>query len=205
MEVSSYKKLNGTNNTNLDISTRSNTEEFDKTNTDNNSSTNINDNLNFDIDYENDKYPYCIVWTKLPLISSFFPFIGHVGICNSKGKIYDFAGSNYIGEDVLAFSRPMKYVKFTHFGNWDQGITKSNLVYKNQDHNLLCNNCHSHVACALNYMKYNGKSNYNMIYIWWYCLVYSRYVRWIDILDVYSGWIIIGLIVFLILFLPKYI
>ena len=34
---------------------------------------------------QNDKihqrYPFCIVWTPLPLISYFLPFIGHTGIC----------------------------------------------------------------------------------------------------------------------------
>lgn len=27
------------------------------------------------------RFPYCIVWTPLPVISWFLPFIGHVGIC----------------------------------------------------------------------------------------------------------------------------
>jgi hypothetical protein len=34
---------------------------------------------NFDPKYH--CYPFCIVWTPLPLISWFLPFIGHVGIC----------------------------------------------------------------------------------------------------------------------------
>lgn len=33
------------------------------------------------IDVENNRFPYCIVWTPLPLISWFIPFIGHTGIC----------------------------------------------------------------------------------------------------------------------------
>jgi Protein of unknown function (DUF778) len=27
------------------------------------------------------RFPYCIVWTPLPVISWFLPFIGHAGIC----------------------------------------------------------------------------------------------------------------------------
>jgi len=34
------------------------------------------------IDKINHKYPYCIVWTPLPIISWFLPFIGHTGICS---------------------------------------------------------------------------------------------------------------------------
>lgn len=33
------------------------------------------------IDKIHQRYPYCIVWTPLPLISYIFPFIGHTGIC----------------------------------------------------------------------------------------------------------------------------
>lgn len=32
-------------------------------------------------DVERNRYPYCIVWTPLPLISWFLPMIGHTGIC----------------------------------------------------------------------------------------------------------------------------
>jgi hypothetical protein len=33
------------------------------------------------IDKENNRYPYCIVWTPLPVISWIIPIIGHTGIC----------------------------------------------------------------------------------------------------------------------------
>ena len=33
------------------------------------------------IDPDSQRYPYCMVWTPLPLISWFLPFIGHTGIC----------------------------------------------------------------------------------------------------------------------------
>jgi len=37
--------------------------------------------LNIKIDIDNQRYPYCIVWTPLPVISWFLPIIGHTGIC----------------------------------------------------------------------------------------------------------------------------
>lgn len=37
--------------------------------------------LNQKIDSKSRRYPYCIFWTPLPLISWFLPFIGHAGIC----------------------------------------------------------------------------------------------------------------------------
>ncbi len=33
------------------------------------------------IDIKRNRYPYSIVWTPLPCISWFLPFIGHTGIC----------------------------------------------------------------------------------------------------------------------------
>lgn len=39
------------------------------------------------IDTSSDKYPYCIVWSPLPVITWFLPFIGHTGIGNSEGVL----------------------------------------------------------------------------------------------------------------------
>lgn len=68
----------------------------------------------FEVQPNKNRYPFSIVWGTLPLISYiifyfyflifrwFLPFIGHVGIADSKGKIHDFAGSYYIS--VFYFS-----------------------------------------------------------------------------------------------------
>ena len=55
------------------------------------------------VDNTKNRYPYCIVWTPLPLISYVLPFIGHVGICTSDGTIHDFGGSGYIAVDNMTF------------------------------------------------------------------------------------------------------
>lgn len=60
------------------------------------------------IDPENARFPYCIVWTPLPLISWFLPFIGHTGIATSDGVIHDFAGPYYVSIDDLAFGETHK-------------------------------------------------------------------------------------------------
>jgi hypothetical protein len=33
------------------------------------------------LDIKRNRFPFCIVWTPLPLISWFLPIIGHTGIC----------------------------------------------------------------------------------------------------------------------------
>ena len=68
-------------------------------------------------------------------------------------------------------------------------------------HNIFCDNCHSHVACALNKFKYKGKDNYTMIDVWWMVNARSKYVSWGHLLITYAGFIvicgIIGLCVYL--------
>lgn len=44
-------------------------------------------------------------------------------------------------------------------------------------HNLCCDNCHSHVALALNLMRYNNSTNWNMVTVCFFCLLYGKYVR----------------------------
>ncbi|CAH8431901.1 unnamed protein product [Schistosoma bovis] len=81
------------------------------------------------------RFPYSIVWTPIPLLTWFFPFIGHMGIANSYGVIYDFAGPYTIGEDQMAFGWPTMYYQ-PHaklIGSrevWDNAISEANEVYK---------------------------------------------------------------------------
>lgn len=44
-------------------------------------------------------------------------------------------------------------------------------------HNLCCDNCHSHVALALNLMRYNNSTSWNMVTLCFFCLLYGKYVR----------------------------
>ena len=61
---------------------------------------------------------------------------------------------------------------------WDQAVAEASEVgfnfnvfiilcklkeYHGRVHNLLCDNCHSHVALALNKMKYANRTNWNML------------------------------------------
>ena len=38
------------------------------------------------------RYPFCIVWSPIPVLTWVWPFIGHMGIALSSGVILDFAG-----------------------------------------------------------------------------------------------------------------
>jgi len=158
------------------------------------------------IDSERHRYPYCIVWTPIPCLTWLFPFIGHIGICMSSGVIRDFAGPYYVSEDNMAFGNPTKYWELDPtkaeggVTGWDNAVIQASDIYSKRVHNLICDNCHSHVATALNIMNYNHKSSYNMVSLCFMMLFYGKYTScggflktWIPVL--FMSAIIILLIV----------
>lgn len=50
-----------------------------------------------------ERAPMSIVWTTLPGISTVLPPIGHVGIADSKGVVYDFSGPYQVGGPFAFF------------------------------------------------------------------------------------------------------
>lgn len=64
-------------------------------------------------------------------------------------------------------------------------------------HNLFTNNCHSHVARALNILNFEGK-HWDMVRVWWICCTRSKYVSVWGFVKTYVGPIIVGLIASLI-------
>ena len=148
---------------------------------------------------EKARFPVCITWTPLPLISWLIPSIGHVGIGHSNGMIHDFAGPYYIGIDDFAFGETTKYVKLkideSDIARYNKSLERADKEYKKRVHNLCCDNCHSHVARVLNNYKYNGKENWNMVSVWWLSITHSRYVSWCALIKTYIGWFIIMILV----------
>lgn len=127
-----------------------------------------------------DRYPFSIVWTPLPVITWFIPLIGHTGIANSDGVIHDFGGSHYIAIDNFTFGRPTKYLRLesskAQGRDWDDAIQVSADRFRGQQHNIILNNCHSHVADTLNEMRYNGRDDYNQFDVFLMMTLQSRYV-----------------------------
>ena len=156
----------------------------------------------FQIDIQNDRFPYCIVWTPIPMLTYIIPFIGHTGICTSNGIIHDFAGSNYVGIDNMAFGNPTKYVQLTpndrEINEWDNAIDKGDERFSMENHNLCFNNCHSHVACVLNNIKYKGKNNYTMIHVWWMLITRGKYVSFCGFIKTYFGFLFFAFILWMI-------
>uniref|UniRef100_A0A0K0DCK9 Transmembrane protein 222 n=1 Tax=Angiostrongylus cantonensis TaxID=6313 RepID=A0A0K0DCK9_ANGCA len=134
-----------------------------------------------EIDIRRHRFPFCIVWTPLPVLTWIFPLIGHMGIATSKGIIRDFAASYYVAEDEMGFDWPTMYWRLSidsvegGVEAYDRAIQEASDVYKGRMHNLCCDNCHSHVALALNLMRYGGHDRWNMVKLGFYILVKGKF------------------------------
>lgn len=138
--------------------------------------------LEMEILPSNHRFPFCVVWTPIPFITWLFPFIGHMGIGTSRGVIRDFSCSYHVSEDDMGFGWPTRYLQLKPnkvaggADAWDLAVRDASDEYKTHAHNLFCDNCHSHVALALNTMKYDQRTNFNMFYLATVILFKGRYV-----------------------------
>uniref|UniRef100_A0A4W4FZ65 Uncharacterized protein n=1 Tax=Electrophorus electricus TaxID=8005 RepID=A0A4W4FZ65_ELEEL len=132
------------------------------------------------IDKELSRYPY-LIWFHC---SWFLPFIGHMGICTSTGVIRDFAGSYFVSQLNVLFIIVQRYWKLDKdklysggFSAWDTAVHDASEEYKHRMHNLCYDNCHSHVATALNLMRYDNSISWNMVNLCLLFFIHSKHVR----------------------------
>ena len=159
------------------------------------------------IDLKSSHFPYCIVWTPIPVLTYIIPSIGHTGIGNSNGIIHDFASSFFVSVDDFAFGKPTKYIQLElteqEKYDWDRAILKGDNKYNMEEHNIFVNNCHSHVAYVLNQLNYKGRNNYNMVSIWWMLITKGKYVNCCGFFKTYIGFLIIIFIILIIILIVK--
>jgi hypothetical protein len=74
--------------------------------------------------------------------------------------------------DDLSFGRTTRYLQVFSkqmaadralVAAWDSSVEAACEEYKGRMHNLCCDNCHSHVAFALNRLRYKGCAQWNMV------------------------------------------
>ncbi|XP_017216827.1 protein REVERSION-TO-ETHYLENE SENSITIVITY1 isoform X2 [Daucus carota subsp. sativus] len=159
-----------------------------------------------EINPKNAKFPCCLVWTPLPVVSWLAPFIGHVGICKEDGSIIDFSGSNLLNVDDFAYGSVARYIQLdrekccfppnlaahtckhryshTQYGStmtWDDAIQSSVRQFEHKSYNLFTCNCHSFVANCLNRLCYDDSLSWNMINVAALLLFKGQ---WVDTLSV---------------------
>jgi transmembrane protein 222 len=126
-----------------------------------------------------------IVWAPLPGLTQLLPPIGHAGIQTFASQdVHDFDGPYHISVSPLSRS-PGAGFGTTGFGPvfkrievssrdirkvppgmspeqaWDSAIDRASSSYRGKTHNLFLQNCHHHVAVALNDVEYLGFTHWN--------------------------------------------
>eukprot|EP01026_Neomeris_dumetosa_P006572 TRINITY_DN12077_c0_g1_i8.p1 TRINITY_DN12077_c0_g1~~TRINITY_DN12077_c0_g1_i8.p1 ORF type:complete len:235 (+),score=-1.67 TRINITY_DN12077_c0_g1_i8:158-862(+) len=153
------------------------------------------------------KFPYCIVWTPIPLITWLFPFIGHMGICLSTGEILDFGASYFINYDNFLFGNPTKYLRLNtqkvkladalqvrnmSLGQkWDYTLNQSVQFYQSRAYNFVSDNCHCFVAHFMNNAQYANKSKWNMINLAAMMFVFGKYTGVVGFLYTWLPFIVV--------------
>lgn len=50
---------------------------------------------------------------------------------------------------------------------YDKAVVDGSCTYAKRMHNIILDNCHSHVAMILNELQYDGRSDWNQIRVFW--------------------------------------
>jgi len=58
-------------------------------------------------------------------------------------------------------------------------------------HNICCDNCHSHVCCALNRIKYKGFGHWNMVILAFYMFFFGRFQNFGDFVKTFGPFSVI--------------
>ncbi|KAK9164258.1 hypothetical protein Syun_005160 [Stephania yunnanensis] len=169
---------------------------------------------NMQIDPRSARFPCCIVWTPLPILSWFIPFIGHIGICREDGVILDFAGPNFVCVDNFAFGSVARYFQINKnslspspteveteqreegrkLTTWDDALRKSTQEFQHRSYNLLTCNCHSFVANNLNRLGYGGSGKWNVVNLAALILFKGRWVNRAAIVRTFLPFVIVSAI-----------
>ncbi|KAL1204375.1 Protein REVERSION-TO-ETHYLENE SENSITIVITY1 [Cardamine amara subsp. amara] len=164
-----------------------------------------------EIDTKKSKFPCCLVWTPLPVVSWLAPFIGHIGICREDGVILDFAVSNFVNVDAFMFGPPARYLQLdrtkccfpphlaghtckygyqhTEFGTsltWDDSLSMSVRSCEHKTYNIFTCNCHSFVADCLNRLCYDGSMEWNMVNV---AILFMRKGKWVNASSVFRSFL----------------
>lgn len=128
------------------------------------------------------RFPNSIVWSRLPVISYIIPVIGHVGIGDEEGVIYDFSGDQCVAIDNFTFGPdPIKYfiveLDRVKARDWDRCIKIAAERYRRKRHSLCTNNCHHFVAECLNELKVDNRTNWTQFDVWKMITFHSKYTE----------------------------
>ncbi|KAG9339191.1 hypothetical protein JZ751_024049, partial [Albula glossodonta] len=98
-------------------------------------------------------------------------------------------------EDNMAFGKPTRYwqldVKKVCAITWDIAVHEASEEYKQRMHNLCCDNCHSFVALALNLMRYDNCTSWNMINLCLLSFIHGKHVSCVGFLKTWLPFLLL--------------
>lgn len=103
----------------------------------------------------------------------------------------------------FVFTKSISFYTLFIFSGWDTAVTEASDIYKGRMHNLFCDNCHSHVATALNIMHYDNSYNWNMVKLALFILIKGKYVSVGRFIKTWLPFTILATIVVLILIFAR--
>lgn len=107
-------------------------------------------------------------------------------------RIHTNLTANLLNCELKEIKQLPLYANFNFFySGWDQAVNEASEIYKGKVHNLLCDNCHSHVATSLDLMHYQESTNWNMVKLAIFMLIYSKYVSFSGFLKTWLPFLII--------------
>lgn len=126
------------------------------------------------------RVPRAVVWTPLPGITWLLPPVGHVGITTADGRVTDFSAPYTVTVGAMMCGPARRVWRLgdgADGAEHDRAVDAAACAYGQKMHRLVLDNCHSHVACALNEMRYAGRDDWNMVRVWF---AVWRHGQWVS-------------------------
>ena len=103
------------------------------------------------------RFPLALVWTPTHPLTWIAPYVGHFGVTDSSGVIYDFSGDFFVGEDSMGCTLPLRgwptrclELAVADASAWDTALRELKYRYEQQGYDFISWNCASFVAGLLN-------------------------------------------------------
>eukprot|EP00392_Amoebophrya_sp_AT5.2_P001066 g1068.t1 len=139
-------------------------------------------------DFSKDLYPCSIVWCSICGLTWLCPVIGHMGIADEKGEVWEFLGFGATSAGGLAFGPVLRYVPLSPdpaSGNrlsWNEALALGNRQCRGRTHKGCVDNCHTYVADVLNNMRYGKFSQWNSVVLALWVFFSGRYTSFSAVL-----------------------
>ena len=91
-------------------------------------------------------------------------------------------GPYFVNNDNMGFGWPTRYLVLEESkveggrSAWDDAVAKASADYMKRMHNLIWDNCHSHVGMALSLMRYKNSTSFNMVRLAAWLFFSGKYV-----------------------------